>query len=189
MNGESNKPDSPAAEQAAATVETAKPAATAAAKPAARTSRKPSAPRPLVAAAEKPTAKRPASRTRTQAAAKAAASAAAVKKPAPAKKAEAVKKVAAAVEKAPDTAKKAAAAKPGKLKKPKLVRDSFTMPENEYAVIAALKKRCLGAGVPAKKSEILRAAIANLAKLSDSGLLAAIKRLEVIKTGRPKGSK
>ena len=189
MNGESNKPDSPAAEQAAATVETAKPAAAAAAKPAARTARKPSAPRPLVAAAEKPTAKRPASRTRTQAAAKAAASAAAVKKPAPAKKAEAVKKVAAAVEKAPDTAKKAAAAKPGKLKKPKLVRDSFTMPENEYAVIAALKKRCLGAGVPAKKSEILRAAIANLAKLSDSGLLAAIKRLEVIKTGRPKGSK
>jgi hypothetical protein len=52
------------------------------------------------------------------------------------------------------------------------VRDSFTMPENEYAVIAALKKRCVVAGVPAKKSEILRAAIANLAKLSDSGLLA-----------------
>jgi hypothetical protein len=100
-----------------------------------------------------------------------------------------VKKVAAAAKKAPDTAKKAAPGKPGKLKKPKLVRDSFTMPENEYAVIAALKKRCVAAGVPAKKSEILRAAIANLAKLGDSGLLAAIKRLDVIKTGRPKGSK
>lgn len=79
--------------------------------------------------------------------------------------------------------------KPGKPNKPTLVRDSFTMPENEYAAIAAMKKRCLGAGVPAKKSEILRAAIASLAKSSDTALLAAIRRLEVIKTGRPKGSK
>jgi len=189
MNGETNNPAAAAAAKPAATVETAKPAAAPAAKPAAQTSRKPSAPRPLVAAPEKPAAKRPAARTRTKPAAKAAAPAAAAKKPAPAKKAEAVEKVAAAAKKAPDAAKKAAPAKPAKLKKPKLVRDSFTMPENEYAVIAALKKRCLGAGMPAKKSEILRAAIANLAKLGDSGLLAAIKRLEVIKTGRPKGSK
>lgn len=185
MNGETNKPDTPAAEQAAATVETAKPAAVPAAKPA----RKPGTPRPLVAAPEKPAAKRPTARARTQPAAKTAAPAAAAKKPAPAKKPEAVKKPTVAAKKAPETAKKAAPAKPGKLKKPKLVRDSFTMPENEYAVIAALKKRCLAAGVPAKKSEILRAAIANLAKLGDSGLLATIKRLEVIKTGRPKGSK
>ena len=70
------------------------------------------------------------------------------------------------------------------------MRDSFTLPENEYDVIAALKKRCLKAGVSAKKSEILRAAIANLAKLDDSSLLAAIQRLTIIKTGRPaKGSK
>jgi hypothetical protein len=185
MNGEANNPAAPAAEKPAATVETATPAATPAAKPA----RKPSAPRPLVAAPEKPLVKRPAARTRTKPAAKAAAPVAAAKKPAASKKAEVVKKVAAAAKKAPDAAKKAAPAKPGKLKKPKLVRDSFTMPENEYAVIAALKKRCVAAGVPAKKSEILRAAIANLAKLGDSGLLAAIKRLEVIKTGRPKGSK
>jgi len=87
-------------------------------------------------------------------------------------------------------ADKKAAAKPGKVKKPKLVRDSFTMPEGEYDLIAALKKRCLNAGVPAKKSEILRAAIANLAKLSDTSLLGSIRRLPVIKTRRPaKGSK
>lgn len=80
--------------------------------------------------------------------------------------------------------------KPPKHKKAKLIRDSFTMPDGEYAVIANLKMRCLDAGVPAKKSEILRAAVANLAKLSDSTLVAAIRRLEVIKTGRPaKGSK
>jgi outer membrane biosynthesis protein TonB len=81
-------------------------------------------------------------------------------------------------------------AKPAKARKVKLVRDSFTMPETEYAVIALLKKRCLKAGVFAKKSEILRAAVAGLMKLSDASVLAAIRRLEVIKTGRPaKGAK
>lgn len=79
--------------------------------------------------------------------------------------------------------------KPVKAKKVKLVRDSFTMPETEYAAIAELKKRCLNAGVSAKKSEILRAAVAGLAKLSDSSVLAAIRRLEVIKTGRPAKAK
>ena len=77
-----------------------------------------------------------------------------------------------------------------KTKKTKLVRDSFTMPESEYAAIAALKKRCLNSGLAAKKSEILRAAIAALAKLSDVDVASAIQALEVIKTGRPaKGAK
>ncbi|MBT9591129.1 MAG: hypothetical protein IV089_09500 [Thiobacillus sp.] len=76
-------------------------------------------------------------------------------------------------------------AKPAKEKKVKLVRDSFTMPETEYAVIALLKKRCLDAGVSAKKSEILRAAIAGMAKMSDASVIAAIRKLKVIKTGRP----
>lgn len=78
--------------------------------------------------------------------------------------------------------KKAGAGKP---KKTKLVRDSFTMPDSEYALIATLKKRCLTAGMAVKKSEVLRAAIANLAKLSDVALIAAMQRLEIIKTGRP----
>ncbi|MHB1248232.1 MAG: hypothetical protein ACYCZL_02295 [Polaromonas sp.] len=86
--------------------------------------------------------------------------------------------------------KKEKAGKPPKAKKAKLVRDSFTMPEFEYVLIAGLKKRCLNAGVSAKKSEILRAAVINLSKLSDTSVLAAVRRLEVIKTGRPaKGSK
>lgn len=85
----------------------------------------------------------------------------------------------------PFAAKVDKAGKPAKAKKAKLVRDSFTMPELEYALIAALKKRCLDAGVSAKKSEILRAAVANLVKLSDAALVAAVRRLEVIKTGRP----
>ena len=106
----------------------------------------------------------------------------------PARKAVPAKK--AAHEPAPFVAKAKKAGKPAKAKKPKLVRDSFTMPDGEYALIAALKKRCLDAGVSVKKSEILRAAVANLAKLSDASVLAAVRRLEVIKTGRPaKGSK
>lgn len=90
----------------------------------------------------------------------------------------------------PFAAKGNKAGKPPKAKKAKLIRDSFTMPDGEYALIATLKKRCLDAGVSAKKSEILRAAVANLAKLSDASVIAAVRRLEGIKTGRPaKGSK
>jgi hypothetical protein len=81
-----------------------------------------------------------------------------------------------------------AAAKPAapvKAKKTKLVRDSFTMPGPEYAALSDLKKRCLGLGIAAKKSELLRAAVAVLAGLSDAEVAAAIQGLEVIKTGRP----
>lgn len=93
-------------------------------------------------------------------------------------------------EPAPFVAKNKKPGKPAKVKKPKLVRDSFTMPDGEYALITALKKRCLNAGIPVKKSEILRAAVANLARLSDVSVVAAIRRLDIIKTGRPaKGSK
>jgi hypothetical protein len=161
------------------------PSTAASAKPAAR-------PRPTKAAA--PAARKPAAK-RAPAAAKAAPPASrktaprpvaktspAVKKPAPAKKA--------AHEPVPFVAETKKTGKPDKTKKVKLVRDSFTMPEPEYALIATLKKRCLKAGVAAKKSEILRAAVASLAKLGDTAVLAAVRRLEVIKTGRPaKGSK
>lgn len=75
--------------------------------------------------------------------------------------------------------------KSAKTKKPRLVRDSFTMPETEYAAIAALKKRCLNLGLAAKKSEVLRAAIALLAKQTDVDVAAAIQNLTAIKTGRP----
>lgn len=77
-----------------------------------------------------------------------------------------------------------------KTKKIRLVRDSFTMPESEYAAVAALKARCLNSGVATRKSEILRAAIAGLVRLSDTDLVEAIQSLAAIKTGRPaKGSK
>ena len=76
-----------------------------------------------------------------------------------------------------------------KTKKIQLIRDSFTMPETEHALIASLKKRCLSIGVAARKSEILRAAIAVLADLDDKAVAIAIRRVEVIKTGRPAKSR
>ena len=79
----------------------------------------------------------------------------------------------------------AKADKTSKSKKPKLVRDSFTMPESEYELIAAVKKRCVAKGLAAKKSEVLRAAIIGFAAKSDTALTAALRALEVIKTGRP----
>jgi hypothetical protein len=74
------------------------------------------------------------------------------------------------------------AAKP---KKAKLIRDSFTMPEAEYALFAEVKQRCLAGGVAAKKSEVLRAAFLSFAAKSDATLFKAIKALTPIKTGRP----
>lgn len=84
--------------------------------------------------------------------------------------------------------KTVAAAKSDKIvrpKKDKLVRDSFTMPESEYSLIAAVKRRCLAKGVAVKKSEVLRAAVIGFAALSDAELAAALQTLVVIKTGRP----
>lgn len=72
-----------------------------------------------------------------------------------------------------------------KQKKIKMVRDSFTMPEHDYANIAVLKEKCLMAGVHIKKSELLRAGLTYLTKLSKPALLKTLKQVEKIKTGRP----
>ena len=70
-------------------------------------------------------------------------------------------------------------------KKPRLVRDSFTFPESDYAQIAALKLRALNAGVEIKKSEVLRAALVTLSKLADAELIVALEAIDKLKTGRP----
>ncbi|MDE2442246.1 MAG: hypothetical protein KGP14_14605, partial [Betaproteobacteria bacterium] len=49
--------------------------------------------------------------------------------------------------------------KPVKTKKIKLIRDSYAMPEAEYAHIGALKKRLAALGSEVKKSELLRGGI------------------------------
>lgn len=78
-----------------------------------------------------------------------------------------------------------AAKKPKKEHKKKVVRDSFTMPQNEYSRIAEIKETCLKAKMHVKKSEVLRAGLKLLAGLDAAQLKHALGSLEKIKTGRP----
>jgi hypothetical protein len=71
------------------------------------------------------------------------------------------------------------------VKKPKLVRDSFTFPETDYAKFATLKQRALKIGHEVKKSELLRAGLATLSDLSDDALLQALGAVDKLKPGRP----
>ncbi len=86
-----------------------------------------------------------------------------------------------------DTAKAVKATKEKKvvLKKPKLVRDSFTFPESDYALISVLKQRALAAGCDVKKTEVLRTALTVISELSDQDLVTALNRIDKLKPGRP----
>jgi len=75
--------------------------------------------------------------------------------------------------------------KPVKAKKPKLVRDSFTIPKAEYTVIDDLKQRAGKLANSVKKSELIRAGIKALAAMSDARYVVALKAVPAIKTGRP----
>jgi hypothetical protein len=72
-----------------------------------------------------------------------------------------------------------------KAKKPKLVRDSFTIPKAEYVVLDELKQRANKLSHPVKKSELLRAGLKALVQLSDTAFLTALAQVPIIKTGRP----
>ena len=72
-----------------------------------------------------------------------------------------------------------------KEKKPKLVRDSFTIPKAEYTVLDELKHRAGKLGSLIKKSELIRAGIKALAAMSDAMYLSALNVVPKVKTGRP----
>jgi hypothetical protein len=76
-----------------------------------------------------------------------------------------------------------------KLKKPKLVRDSFTIPKVEYTVLDDLKQRATKLAHAVKKSELIRAGVKALAAMSDAAFQAALKAVPTIKTGRPSKTK
>lgn len=77
----------------------------------------------------------------------------------------------------------------GKIKKAKLVRDSFTMPESEYRILNDVKKAFLKSGIAVKKSELLRAGVALLNTTSEDKLRILIAGLPPLKAGRPKKDK
>jgi cell wall-associated NlpC family hydrolase len=76
-----------------------------------------------------------------------------------------------------------------KIKKTKLVRDSFTMPEAEYAVLGDVKKACIAAGIEVKKSQLLRVGLVLLKKTDIASLKSLIEGLAPLKAGRPKTEK
>lgn len=76
-------------------------------------------------------------------------------------------------------------------KREKRVHSSFSMPDSQYAMLAALKTRCLAFGVNAKKGELLAAGLHMLANLPDTSLEASVLpflRLDR-KTGKDKKRK
>ena len=103
-------------------------------------------------------------------------------KPAPAPAATPAKKKPAATTATP-------AERDAKARKPKLVRDSFTMPKDEYAAIESLKQRLSLQGTPAKKSELLRAGLVLLNGLQDAALAKAMQAIPSLKTGRPRAER
>ena len=104
------------------------------------------------------------------------------RKPAIAKAPKAIPKTAAM----PTTKVLSVPAKDAKPKKVKLIRDSFTMPSFDYALIEALKEKALSGKLAVKKSELLRAGLRALDKLDSAQLIALVSALAVVKTGRPK---
>jgi hypothetical protein len=120
----------------------------------------------------------------TRPAAKAAPRQAAAKPAAKAPVAQAMKQAAKAPAKVAKP--KAAPADTPKTPKHKLVRDSFTMPQADFNLIAQLKGRALAFMRPAKKSELLRAGLHALTALDDARLRAALDALAPLKPGRPK---
>ncbi|UOA10320.1 hypothetical protein [Methylobacter sp. S3L5C] len=73
--------------------------------------------------------------------------------------------------------------------KVKVIRDSFSFPEEDYLKISELKKTCLAAGINVKKGEILRAGLHLLTQLTLDDLKSVIEQVEKVQTGRPASSK
>lgn len=71
----------------------------------------------------------------------------------------------------------------------KVIRDSFTIPGDEYEMISLIKKRCMKVGISANKSEVLRAGLAALNAMPDRELTKVFESLSRVKTGRPPSKK
>lgn len=70
----------------------------------------------------------------------------------------------------------------------KVVREAFTIPEQEHKQIDFLRNKLLSNAIAATKSEIVRAGLLLLTEADDQTLIDVMQRLERVKTGRPKAS-
>ena len=66
---------------------------------------------------------------------------------------------------------------------PHVVRDAFTMPGDDYALIAHVQQRCLQNALRVTKSEALRAGLQSLALMNDEELVGAFTRIEKVRVG------
>jgi hypothetical protein len=77
-----------------------------------------------------------------------------------------------------------AAKRPAAPRQTKAVRDIFTMPPDDHALIDTLRKTCLRADIDATKSLIIRAGLHALNTMTEAELLALVAGLERLKPGR-----
>ena len=67
----------------------------------------------------------------------------------------------------------------------RVIRDSFTLPTDDYELITTIRERCLDNRITINKSEVIRAGLHALNEMSDEELLVVVDSLTKIKTGRP----
>ena len=66
----------------------------------------------------------------------------------------------------------------------KVIKDSFSFPEDDYALIELIKNRFLKNGKFVNKSETLRIGLNVLVKMSDKDLIEAGEGIQKVKIGR-----
>ena len=69
-----------------------------------------------------------------------------------------------------------------------VIRENFSFPPGDSELIEVLRKRAARGGVLLNRSELLRAGLAALSKLSDAEIAAICDQVPKIKTGRPKSA-
>lgn len=70
----------------------------------------------------------------------------------------------------------------------KVIRDTFTISVKDYELINLCKNKLLTKHYSANKSEIVRAGLIVLSQMSEEDMLLSVKKVEKIKTGRPKNT-
>lgn len=70
--------------------------------------------------------------------------------------------------------------------KEEIVRANFTVLQSDLKLIDVIKKRCMLLGIETNKSELIRAGIESLSKLSDTKLREILSTVTKLKVGRKK---
>lgn len=82
------------------------------------------------------------------------------------------------MEKMPKNVQKPTSTKP-------IVRDSFTIPDFDYALFSQIQARLLKRGKVVNKSELVRAGLQALWAMTDADLDARLENIIKVKVGRP----